>query len=360
MSVHVRPGIEICNLTNVGCERAENQDYFGYFEPESDDEFEKKGRLAVVADGMGGHAGGDVASRLAVEMILQTYKEHSSLHPTEILKLAFERANAEIVERARQQAELAEMGSTCTALALQNGHAYFAHVGDSRAYLIRDNHILKLTRDHSVVEEMIAEGLIQREEALNHPQKNVITRALGMGPQVNVDVSQMPIPLYVGDAFLVCSDGLTGLVSDQEIRAIIVDHSTAGAGRQLLDLALNRGGYDNITIQILRVTGGDRRDLRTTKPDEISLPGISPVLPKKRRIKRSVIILFIALLIAFGGALLILRSSPGVRFLRRLKAHFVSGSVRREANHSSTKGSESKTGPGPSQQEKDKTTKEAR
>jgi serine/threonine protein phosphatase PrpC len=357
MDGSIRPGIEIANLTDVGCERTENQDYSGYFEPESDDEFRRKGRLIIVADGMGGHAGGAVASRLAVELILQTYKESPPSHPTELLKEGFEKANARIIKHAQQHPDLADMGTTCTALALQDGHACFAHVGDSRAYLIRDDHILQLTHDHSVIEEMIAEGLIGREEARDHPQKNVITRALGMGPQIEVDVSQIRIPLFVGDTFLVCSDGLTGLVADEEIKSTIANHPTSEAGSQLLNLALSRGGHDNITIQIVRVTGERQKNLRTTRPDTGPFATVIPSLPKRRQIKKSFLIFLVGLVIAVVLILVGFQSLSRSGFLRRIKAHFVSQPVHREVPRTPSKTSGSGENSGSSKPEKDKTAK---
>jgi len=250
--VFIRPGIELANLTDIGCHRSENEDYYCYFEPENDDDFQRKGRLAVVADGMGGHQGGKVASTLAVETVRDAYLNHPAGDPSESLRAAFQHAHAAIRELALRSPELQGMGTTCTAAALLDGQLSYGHIGDSRLYLIRGYRISQLTQDHSQVARMVQDGLITPEEASVHPQRNVLTSAMGAESAIS-DFSDAPLPLQPGDILLICTDGLHGLVSDQELLAVAATESPAEACKHLVQMANARGGFDNITLQILKL-----------------------------------------------------------------------------------------------------------
>jgi len=251
--MQIRPGLELANLTDVGCHRTENEDYYCYIEPESDVDFQRKGRLAVVADGMGGHVGGKVASTIAVETVRDGYLSHPSADPCEALKTAFESAHASIQEYARQHPELEGMGTTCTAAALLDGHLCYGHVGDSRLYLIRGYTISRLTDDHSRVGRMVKDGLLTPEEAAVHPERNVLIAALGVESPM-ADFSETPMPLQPGDSLLICTDGLHGLVTDEEMLATAATQTPADACKELVRMAKERGGFDNITLQILKIT----------------------------------------------------------------------------------------------------------
>src|SRR5579862_334559 len=170
----IRPGIELANLTDVGLNRVDNQDYYCYAEPEDDEQFLRKGRLVVVADGMGGQAGGQVASTIAVDNVRDVYLSHPSADPIEALMAGFAAAHAAIHQYAGEHPELAGMGTTCTAMVLLDGELSFGHVGDSRLYLIRGSTISQLTADHSQVGRMVREGKITPEEAAAHPGRNVL------------------------------------------------------------------------------------------------------------------------------------------------------------------------------------------
>jgi serine/threonine protein phosphatase PrpC len=246
-----RPGLELANLTDIGNHRAENEDYYCYAEPDDDIEFERKGRLAVVADGMGGHQGGSVASTIAVETIRDEYLRHPG-DRLEALRAAFENAHAAIREHARQHPELLGMGTTCTAVTLLDGQLCYGHVGDSRLYLIRGYSISLLSQDHSQVARMVREGLLTLEEASVHPQRNVLTAALG-AESSSGDFSDAPMPLESGDILLICTDGLHGLVTDQEMLAIAGTQTPVEACKELVRMAKDRGGFDNITLQILKI-----------------------------------------------------------------------------------------------------------
>jgi serine/threonine protein phosphatase PrpC len=242
--------IEVGNRTDVGRKRTHNEDYFGYFKTSGE-------ILAIVADGMGGHASGEIASRMAVEIINEIYsKERADKDGLEALKSAFQVANFTILQKSLEQEGLNGMGTTATALVLEDDQALVGHMGDSRAYLFRDATVSQLTKDHSLVERMVDQGLLNREEANRHPQRNVIYKTLGVNMDGEVDLLG-PIPIRINDIFLLCSDGLTNLVTDQELLEIVTKESPQTACETLIQLANQRGGHDNITVQILKV--GKRR-----------------------------------------------------------------------------------------------------
>lgn len=249
----IRPGIELGNLTDTGCQRAENEDYYCYAEPENEEEFLDKGRLAVIADGMGGHEGGQIASRIAVERVRDEYLAYPNGDPREALVAAFHEAHSAIQEYGRQHRELQGMGTTCTCAVVRGNQLYYGHVGDSRLYLIRGSAVSPVTEDHSYVQGLVRQGLISPEEAAFHPERNILTAALGMQSAVPADFSQEPIPLSSGDVLLLCTDGLHGLVSDDELLASAGASPAGQACRELVETAKKRGGFDNITVQILRI-----------------------------------------------------------------------------------------------------------
>lgn len=249
----IRPGIELANLSDAGLERPQNEDYFCYSEPEDDEAFLRKGRLIVVADGMGGQAGGQVASTIAVERVRDVYLSHPSADPVEALTAAFAAGQAEIREYAQQHPELQGMGTTCTAVVLLDGELFYGHVGDSRLYLIRGGAISPLTQDHSQVARLLREGLITPDQAARHPGRNVLTAALGMEPAALGDFAPRPIALQSRDILLICTDGLHGLVSDEEMLRVATAKRPREACVELVNMAKDRGGFDNITLQIVLI-----------------------------------------------------------------------------------------------------------
>jgi protein phosphatase len=258
-------------FTDPGCVREINEDSGRYFHPDDADLLSNKGLLFIVADGMGGHSAGEVASRMAVECISRFYYEDSD-DPIESLKNAFQGANREIHRASLKDSGLAGMGTTCTALVLRNGSAISAHVGDSRLYLVRDGQIYLMTEDHSAVMEMVKRGMISLEEARHHPDKNVILRAMGSHPEVEVTIWDSPFPVRVGDSFLLCSDGLYDLVEDEEIRRMVVSLDPTSACQTLIAMARERGGHDNITVAIvnLKARGEEpQRPVPTTRVVEV-------------------------------------------------------------------------------------------
>lgn len=250
----VRPGVEVSGQSDIGCQRENNEDSFGYFEPEDDEQFLHKGRLAIVADGMGGYEGGQEASHLAVETVSTFYRDRNGGDPQQALNEALLAAHDRVREYGFAHPRLRGMGTTCTAIALVGYALHYAHVGDTRLYLIRDGQITQITRDHSYVGRLVESGIISREEAEKHPQRNILTAALGTSTELIMDSPGHPETLQSRDALVVCSDGLWGQVQDSEILAAVANQSPEAAGRALIDLARERGGPDNITVQILRVS----------------------------------------------------------------------------------------------------------
>jgi serine/threonine protein phosphatase PrpC len=249
----VRTGIEVSSQSDIGCLRQNNEDSFGYWEPEDDQQFLRKGRLAVVADGMGGYEGGQEASRLAVETLMEVYRDFGGDDPQAALVEALQTAHEQIREYSFAHPELRGMGTTCTAAAIVQDALYYVHVGDTRLYLIRDGQITRVTRDHSYVGRLVESGMISLEEAENHPQRNILTAALGTNPDLIMDSPGQPKPLRPEDVLLICSDGLWGQVRDSEILDAVENKSAEQTGRKLIELARERGGPDNITVEVLRL-----------------------------------------------------------------------------------------------------------
>lgn len=243
----------MAGLSDLGCQRENNEDSFLYWEPESKEEFSLKGRLAVIADGMGGHEGGQEASRMAVETVREVYRRVVRDNPQTALVESFAAAHNRIVDYAEQHPAFHGMGTTCTALVVRGGQLYFAHVGDSRLYLIRGDQISRLTRDHSYVGRLVESGIVRAEDAETHPQRHILTAALGAGMDVAIDGSEQGIALQEGDDLLLCTDGLWSVVSEQELETAINGHTPAESCAALVELARERGGPDNITLQVLHM-----------------------------------------------------------------------------------------------------------
>lgn len=230
-----------------------NQDNLCVSPARNMEHWQKRGHLFIVADGMGAHAAGEFASKLAIDHIPHLYGKYENQPIVDALRKSVEDANLEIHRRGQANEEFHNMGTTCSTLTLLPQGALVAHVGDSRVYRLRENRLEQLTFDHSLVWEMKASGQLQTEEESAKIPKNVITRSLGPYPEVKVDM-EGPFPIQVGDTFLLCSDGLTGQISDAEIGSILANLHPNEASRVLVDLANLRGGPDNITVIIVKVT----------------------------------------------------------------------------------------------------------
>ena len=234
--------------TDIGKARDTNQDYYYICEDDS------IVNLCILADGMGGYNGGEIASSLAVKSAKsyiesnfeQTVKEKETL--MELIRSAIEYANMVVYEKSKEDVELTNMGTTLEICLIYNNRVYIGHVGDSRIYRLRNEIFRKLSKDHSYVEELVKDGKITKEEAKHHPKKNMLMKAVGCSAYVEPDV--MVKGFKKGDIILITSDGLTNMISDEEIYNIIIQNKYECV-RTLINVANERGGYDNITIVMI-------------------------------------------------------------------------------------------------------------
>ncbi len=230
-------------LSHIGLVRRKNEDAFV---------IDTVNGVLAVADGMGGHQAGELASQLAITELLKFIRQHNYPDVPGMLLHAFQQANRAVFEQARQQAVLAGMGTTMTAVLVRAGMAHIAHVGDSRAYLFRQGEVTCLTTDHSLVAELVTQGSLTPDEALIHPKRNMLTRAVGVDG--HVDVEMMTVSLSPGDYLLLCTDGLSSEVTALEMAKLVYTaDSMSGALQSLVNLALQRGGRDNITALLARI-----------------------------------------------------------------------------------------------------------
>jgi protein phosphatase len=237
--------------------RDHNEDCAGAFAPTIPDDAWDRGPLFLVADGLGGHAAGELASRTAIDTALGAWTDGAPAAPHAALRSAIRRANVAVFDAAIE-AHTRGMATTCTALTLAGREAIVGHVGDSRCYLVRRDTVSLLTHDHSRVGEMLRAGLLSPEQAANHPARSMVTRTVGTEPTVQVDLVRQGTE--AGDTFVLCSDGLWDVVARHEIGQVAADIGTprlptvVDAVDRLVDLALGRGTPDNVTVLVVRVT----------------------------------------------------------------------------------------------------------
>ncbi len=253
-------------LSDPGRVRRRNEDSFVVAPP-----------LFVVADGMGGAQAGEIASRLAVTAFRE-YHAADRLEPEARLRAIVQEANRRIHSRASSDPRASGMGTTVTAVLTTGSRAAIAHVGDSRAYRLRDGTLEQLTEDHSLVADLVRSGRLTREEAEIHPQRSVITRALGTDAAVRVD--SFSVDLRAGDVFLICSDGLTTMVGDEEVvRTLAAASGVAAAARSLVQAANEAGGEDNVTVVLFAVEEGDPDDEDTLSGLRLPPEATAPAAP---------------------------------------------------------------------------------
>ncbi len=236
--------IRSCAISDVGRKRQKNEDSYLL-----NDEL----NVYIVADGMGGHAGGEYASRIAITTIEEKFRDDQSknLSAEERVNLAIREASSRIIQKAEEDRALKGMGTTVICLSLDGKKAIFGHVGDSRAYLFREQSLEQITEDHSLVNEQVKNGLITAEEAKTHQFKNIITRSVGVSTEVEPDVFTKKVK--AGDVFLMCSDGLSNLVEIREMEKELKEREAVLAAKNMVDLANKRGGDDNITLVVVQV-----------------------------------------------------------------------------------------------------------
>ncbi len=231
--------------TDIGHVRKQNEDSMGYYETSN-------GYVFVVCDGMGGAAGGSTASRMAVNSIKTFFQHQYYPNPVEAISQAIQYANQQIFQAAQKAPGMQGMGTTCVLMLVRNDQVYYGHVGDSRLYRLNQGKISRVTKDHSFVQALVDQGVISDEDAETHPRRNELLRALGTQPMTEVDVSFSPIIPERNDTFLLCTDGLNGLVHDKSIEGTLnspidVEHKAI----KLVQMANNLGGYDNTTVQLV-------------------------------------------------------------------------------------------------------------
>jgi PPM family protein phosphatase len=260
-SVNGQPGFELAEhatLTDVGMRRSHNQDAYGILLASAEEAWRERGHVLLVADGMGAHAVGELASQMASEIIPHIYQKHATGGPVQAIRRAFTEANSNIHLRGQQNREFNGMGTTGTALIVRPEGAWVGHVGDSRAYRVRQQRVEQLSFDHSLQWEMARRQQIAPDCITGIPS-NVIIRSLGPEPTVQVDI-EGPHPVMPGDVYVLCSDGLSNQVTDQELGAIVSLFPLAEACPFLIDIANLRGGPDNITVVAARVAGETSAD----------------------------------------------------------------------------------------------------
>ena len=261
-------------LTNPGIVRELNEDFVAWVLSDETDSAALFRMMALVADGMGGHAAGEVASEIAGRTVVRLYNALKG-SPPEVLRACMAAANEAIIAHAQANPSCAGMGTTCTVLALQDDLAYLAHIGDSRAYLLRQGQLHQISEDHSLVAHLVRSGKLTPEEAAQSPDRSSILRALGTHQSTDPYLFREGMPLRAGDVFVLCSDGLTDVVDDATIHDVVARLPPDEACRQLIEAALAAGGPDNISVGIFAL-GGDPPPLeeaRSTRPLPTAGPG---------------------------------------------------------------------------------------
>jgi PPM family protein phosphatase len=258
--VQAPAGMEIIGAmrTDTGLVRTLNEDSVAWVTPHDDDAATNRGSLALVADGMGGHAAGEVASALAADVVRRLYYGLDGPIP-QVLANAFAAANRAIIEYAQEHPECRGMGTTCTVLAFRDSQAWLAHIGDSRAYLLRDRHLIQLSEDQTLVAKLVSEGTITQAEADHSPMHNVILQALGTTSNIKPMIGAKGLPLQSGDVLILCSDGVSNMVPDDKIADVASRLPPQEACDALIEAALAAGGHDNASLGVFTVTAGATR-----------------------------------------------------------------------------------------------------
>ena len=238
--------MKVFSATDIGQKRTMNQDFIFT----SEDSVGNLPNLFVVADGMGGHNAGDFASRYGVSVLVESVRKDRNFNPVKILRNAIEAANREVFSQAQMDPAMAGMGTTTVVCTIVGGYAYVANVGDSRLY-VAGSDLTQITQDHSLIAEMVRLGELTPEQGKNHPDKNIITRAVGTSQDVKIDF--FDIKLEQGNQILMCSDGLTNMVEDARIFEILQDQEAEDKVQKLIDEANANGGKDNIAIVMVEI-----------------------------------------------------------------------------------------------------------
>lgn len=250
--------IRVVIRSDLGNIRMNNEDLGLFLRIADEDIAREKGCLMIVADGMGGHQSGEVASRIATQTIGQEYYKPKNAGSIETaLHKSFLAANQQILQMASRDRSHYGMGTTCTALVAVGSVIYYAHVGDSRAYLIRKDKVWQITEDHTYVQELVRKGEITEKEAENHPKRNILTNAMGTKTDIRVDTGKFRMSYEPGDKLLLCSDGLYEYIKDEEMAAVLSEQELPEAAEYLIQETKRRGAHDNITVVLAEKTASD-------------------------------------------------------------------------------------------------------
>jgi PPM family protein phosphatase len=252
--VQALPAMQIIGAmrTDPGLARELNEDTVVWVTPQDKGTTDGRGSLALVADGMGGHAAGEVASALAADVIRRLYFDLDGPVP-KVLATAFTAANRAILEYAAEHPQCKGMGTTCTVLAFRDRQVWLAHVGDSRAYLLREGEFIQLSEDQTLVAKLVSDGTLTQEEADHSPMHNVILQALGTSQQMRPIIGAKGLPLEFGDVLVLCSDGVSGLVPDAKMAEVLGRLGPQDACDALIEAALAAGGHDNASLGVFSV-----------------------------------------------------------------------------------------------------------
>lgn len=242
--------LKVVVLSDLGNIRTNNEDMGMFFKVADENIIRDKGYLLMVADGMGGHQAGEVASGMAADIISREYFKQPNGNVEKNLLKVFTLANKNIFEKASSYKSYNGMGTTCTVLVVLDQAIYYAHVGDSRAYLQKGNSIIQITQDHTYVQELVNSGDITAEEAAVHPKRNILTNAMGTKVDTRIDTGKFKLIFENNDRLLLCSDGLYDYLNDEELKEILCKNTIQHAAENMVQEAKMRGGHDNITVVI--------------------------------------------------------------------------------------------------------------
>lgn len=267
-------------LSDLGNIRTNNEDVGMFFRIADEEITREKGYLLIVADGMGGHKAGEVASKMATEVISKEYfKQSGNTIIEKNLYKAFTSANKKIYELASAQKAFHGMGTTCTAFVITGDTVYYAHVGDSRGYFLKNNSITRITEDHTYVQELVNKGEITNKEADTHPKRNILTNAMGTKPDLRIDTGKCTAPFEINDRLMLCSDGLYDYLNENEIAEILNSKPLQEAAEFMINEAKKRGGHDNLTVVLAEKTeppkestAKETRDFDLPQTKEYDLP----------------------------------------------------------------------------------------
>jgi serine/threonine protein phosphatase PrpC len=267
-------------LSDLGNIRTNNEDVGMFYRIAEEDITREKGYLLIVADGMGGHKAGEVASKMATEIISQEYfKKNGNGSIEKTLYKAFSTANRKIYELASSQKAYHGMGTTCSAFVVTGDAVYYAHVGDSRGYFLKNNLITRITEDHTYVQELVNKGEITTKEADTHPKRNILTNAMGTKPDLRIDTGKCAYSFENDDRLMLCSDGLYDYIHENELADILNNKPLQEAAEYMIREAKKRGGHDNITVVLAEKTETaiasapkETRDVELPQTKEYDLP----------------------------------------------------------------------------------------